>query len=325
MLNPPNAATTLGRIHLVDILAFYHKVCKKKVLTVQQFCRYLKDTLTDADLEYLAKNNWYIECVGRPTQVSPGAKKYHVIAPYYMRFAEHNNCYSFAVDDLRGFRYEKAVPGVIANNKRRNKTLWQECKVPTELVVKDSLITRSITRAHANNVGNPGTYLVQFYVDQDLEHPYDSTDFHWYREVRPPAWLNHYIKYNRDYHDTRNNVTNKINIGLFMKQVKELLPKTERRGIKLFPEDATESRLKQYHGIQGYFTRKDMGHHDSDRGVFAVYANKAGNSDILTICSCKGKIMLNPLNVERGYSPEHDYDKFCAIFVVKTNMGRSSV
>ena len=308
----------MKKVHdIVDLLSHYHELSNQGAkLTPRLFCNYIFD-LTKVDLDYLRLNNWKIELVGAPSLVSPGAKSYEKIAPYYVHFADHNNCYSFAVDDLRGSRPEKSVPGVMTANRRRFDTRWQDCTVPLSLINVDSKITKSIRPADKTNIGKKNTYIVQFYVDKDPKDPYRSTDFHWYREVRPPPWLNHYIG-NIDQYPFRPKVANK----LFLEEAEKLLATLSRPGIVVKRSD--QKTLSKYHGVRGYFDRKDMGNFDSNQNMHAVYANKAGNSDIVSIFSARGKIMLDPRVSDRGYSPNTNYDEFCSRFVVDTDKGRSS-
>lgn len=311
---------TIPPIHILDLISHYFlNVNKNTVLTPQTFCKIIRSTLTSEDIRLIRdENRWNIEFAGEPHRVSPGAKRYEDIAPYFMRFYKSNNCYAFAMDDLRGQRQEGSLPGTISRDSRRFLVNWQSCDIPKEMVMKDSRKNHDhLEIMTSSNVGLPGTYRVQFFVDTSPGNSRRSTDFHWYREVRPPAWIAHYLRHYRSYKKIKDPKYTKH----FMMEAEALLRTMKAPCGKIHPDD----NLQKYHGIKTYFLQA-MGSDSSNKheDTYAIYANKAGLSNILSICGKKGRIMCNPMQAIRGYSNNIDYDKFCDHFVVKTNRGKSS-
>lgn len=313
---------TIPPIHILDLMSHYHlNVNQNSVLTPKIFCKLIRGTLTDEDIRLIRdENKWKIEFAGEPHLVSPGAKRYEQIAPYFMRFHKSNNCYAFAMDDLRGQRQEGSLPGTISKDSRRFLVNWQSCEVPKELVMKDSRENNHhLEIMTSRNAGAPGTYRVQFFVDTSPLNTKRSTDFHWYREVRPPAWIDHYLRNFREY----KKIKNPKYVREFMSQVNEILQTMKTPCASIQQGD----NLQKYHGIKSYYQQamgSDMVNRNTD-GMFAIYANKAGLSRILSICGKKGRIMCNPNQAIRGYSNNIDYDKFCDHYVVKTNRGKTTL
>lgn len=309
---------SIPSIHILDLISHYYlNVNRNTVLTPKVFARLLRSTLTNEDIRLIRdENHWNIEFAGEPHYVSPGAKRYEEIAPYFMRFYKSNNCYAFAMDDLRGERYEGSLPGTISKDARRFRVNWQTCDIPKEMVMKDSAHNHHhLQRMTSQNIGLPNTYRVQFFVDTFPYNENRSTDFHWYREVRPPAWIAHYLKFYSQY----KRIKNPKYVAQFMKQVETLL-KTMKQPVGIL---SRQDNLRRYHGIRSYY-QQNMGVNEPNSGSYAIYANKAGLSPILSICGKKGRIMCNPIQAIRGYSNNIDYDKFCDHFVVFTNRGKST-
>ena len=131
---------SIPSIHILDLMSHYYlNVNQNSVLTPKIFCKIIRSTLTDEDIRLIRdENKWNIEFAGEPHLVSPGAKQYEQIAPYFMRFYKSNNCYAFAMDDLRGQRHEGSLPGTISNDSRRFRVNWQSCYIPKERVLQDT-------------------------------------------------------------------------------------------------------------------------------------------------------------------------------------------
>jgi hypothetical protein len=346
-------------IHIVDLLSHYYIVAKRNAsLSPKEACQLIRESLTDEDIRLIrdpnpgmGKKRWVVEFAGKAHRVSPGAKEYEQIAPYFMKLHRSNNCYAFAMDDLRGQRTDGSIPGSASQDPRRHDVNWQSCEVPKDMVLKDAKIVNHLrVKEHSTDEGHPGTYQVQFFVDRNGFNRKKSTDFHWYREVRPPAWIDHYLKNWRTY----KRIQGEKKKELFVKEMELLLnnargPESRIRfnhhTDQVHPKDV--DRLQVYHGIRSYYG-KPMGSdcfiNGEDRRMFirnsaknfanshsvrelpyAVYANKAGLSEILTICGRSGRILLNPRQAVRGYNNDIDYDLYCETFIVDTNRGISSL
>lgn len=329
-------------IHVAELLAAYHiKVLGNSTFTCENFCDYLHSTLSPKDIDLLGENGWKIEFVGTPSGVSAGAKRYEDVFPFFQRYASSNNCYSFALDDLRGERSHKAVPGNLAGIA--STETWQLCAPAVKLIEEDNKTVkklRNVPDSEAGHIENihdsnmhaassrklPGTYQVALFVDAkrpdgSKRAPDEITDFHWYREMRCPRWLGHYL----EHHDTDSYRQTKFPVEILKNMTRDVMKEYMGRDKNVPPQDGGDD-VGRYHGIASYYnTNRGENTSTTKTGSkYAVWANKAGWSDILTIISPKGRVMLDPESAVRGYGGDIDYDKACTRFVVKTNEGQTS-
>lgn len=310
----------LKPIHIVDLIrSFREQTLQIKKTSLQTVASILRKTLSKHDISILRQHDYMVKFVGSPEYAGSGAKDYEKLIPFFEYFAQSNNCYSFAVDDLRGSRRSKAVPGTISNDKRKSDATWQSCDIPHKLVMNDSRKNGyHMVEMSARNSKALSTYKVMLFVDRNPLNKNATTDFHWYREVRSPKWIDHYVRNSTRY-------TRQIQKGTkksINKQLSKLLDNVDTPKNPTSPLDD----LRNYHGIHTYY----RGLRTSKGKRIAVYANKAGWSDILSIFSPKGNIMLDPRSSKRGYDPSTspdtiDYDLYCKTYVVKRNRGRTSV
>jgi hypothetical protein len=295
------------KYHILDLLFSYkwdHKSPPQPKLVAET----LRVVFSTYDLKLLQSHAWTLGFVGKPTTVSAGAKDWCKTFPHYEKFQTANNCYSFAMDDLRGIRGRKAVPGDVAG-KNHSEVTWQTCDLPKQLVTSNQRIAASKSK----ECKTKDTYNVMLFVHKGT-NPHETTDFHWYAEKRMPAFLDAFLKNPRKLR----RVPRTEGFRRYMEAVEAKLASLPPVNPRTTPKDD----LTKYHGIQSYFQRNDDGHAADKR--FAVYANKAGWSDILTIFDRDGNVMLDPRTAKRGYNNGFTYDIHCSMYCIGRNKGRSS-
>lgn len=292
-------------MHILEVLAGYHK---RKKLSPKEVAKILRRDLSPYDLKILRKRDWRLGKVGKPQgKISPGVKMWSKIFPHYHKYLEGANCYSFALDDLRGQRTNKAVPGDVAGLRAiQNRATWQRCGLVEQLVKSNPTIQNECSR---------NSYRVMLFLEKTND-PNIRTDFHWYREIRVAPWLQRFARSERVPVDKQSEI--KFDKRTFMNRVEALLDRAK----SVAPKTGRQDDPIEFHGIKSYYrTLPKTTKVDPDD--VPIWANKAGWSEILTILSDDGKLLLDPKEAERGYGKGYTYPLYCHTFCVARDKGRT--